>query len=116
MSEFVPRLALIEDISNEQNALVTFTEDHTFVLNEIISFRVSQAYGMKEINEQHAKVIALTDDTVTVGIDSTNYTAFAVPVVLRGTTPPCAVPSTSGVNLTAYVPNMILDDCFDNRP
>jgi hypothetical protein len=116
MSEYVPRLALIEDISREQYAVVTFTADHTFVLNEIISFRVSQDYGMKEINEKHAKVLGLTSDTVTVDIDSTNYTPFVVPGVLRGTTPPCAVPSTSGVNLNLVVPEMILNDCFDNRP
>lgn len=116
MSEYVPRLAYIDDISNEQNALVTFTADHTFVLNELISFRVSQAYGMKEINERRGKVIALTSDTVTVDIDSSNFTAFNVPVDLSETTPPVAVPSSSGVNLGIYVPEMILNDCFDNRP
>ena len=115
-SEFIPRLAYIEDITQAQNAVVTFTEDHTFYLHELISLRVSQAYGMKEINEKRGKVIALSSDTVTLDIDSSNFTAFSVPGSLIGTTPPVAVPSSSGVNLTAYSPTMILDDAFDNRP
>jgi len=109
-------MRLVEDITNAQYAVVTCTEDHDFVDHEIISLRVSKDYGMSEINNQHAKVISHTSDSVTINIDSTNYTAFSIPGDLTGTTPPCIVPSSSGVDLTEYSPIMILEDAFDNRP
>ena len=115
-NEFVPNVVLIDDITQGQTTLVTFTTNHNFVVNEYISLRVSRPYGMVEINNKRGKVLAITDDTVTLDIDSSNYTPFAVPGNLAKTTPPCAVPSCSGVSFSNYVPSMILDDCFDNRP
>lgn len=116
MSQFYPRVRLVEDITNAQHAVVTCTEDHDFIDNEIVSLRVSKDYGMNEINNKHAKVLSYTSDTVTLDIDSTNFTAFSIPGDLTGTTPPCIVPSSSGVDLTEYSPTMILEDAFDNRP
>lgn len=116
MSQFFPRVREISAITNAQYAVVTFTDDHDFVNHEIVSLRVSRPYGMVEINQKAAKVISTTSDTITVDIDSTNYTAFAIPGDLAGTTPPCCVPSSSGVDLTLPVPTMILEDAFDNRP
>lgn len=116
MSQFYPRMRLVEDISNAQYAVVTCTEDHDFIDNEIVSLRVSRPYGMVEINNQHAKVLSHTSDTITINVDSSNFTAFAIPGDLTGTTTPCVVPSSSGVDLNAYNPTMILEDAFDNRP
>lgn len=116
MSEFFPKKAEISNISNAQHAVVTFTEDHSFLDNEIVSFRVSKAYGMVEMNNQHAKVLSHADDTITVEIDSNNYTPFSIPGDLTGSTPPFCVPSSSGVDLSQYSPTMILEDAFDNRP
>lgn len=115
-STFTPKIALISDISNAQNAVITFTDDHTFVDNEIISLRVTKSYGMVEANEKHVKVLSHDATTVTVDMDSLNYTAFSIPGDLSGTTPPCAVPATSGIDFSLYAPTMILDDAFDNRP
>jgi hypothetical protein len=116
MSEFFPQLALITDISNAQNAVVTFSEDHSFLIDEIISFRVSRSYGMVQINNQQAKILSVSDDTATVDIDSSNFTSFSVPGSLLRTTPPCAVPVGSGISSTAGLPRTILEDAFDNRP
>ena len=116
MSQFYPRMRLVEDITNAQHAVVTCTEDHDFIENEIISMRVSKPYGMVEINNKQAKVISYTSDTITIDVDSTNFTAFSIPGDLAETTPPCVVPSSSGVDLTSPVPRTILEDAFDNRP
>lgn len=116
MSQFYPRMRLVEEITNAQYAVVTCTEDHDFVDHEIVSLRVSRPYGMTEINNLHAKVLSHTSDSVTLDIDSTNFTDFSIPGDLTGTTPPCIVPSSSGVDLTEYSPIMILEDAFDNRP
>lgn len=106
----------ISNITNAQKAVVTFTDDHDFVDNEIVSLRVSRPYGMVEINQQSGKVLDHDDTTVTLDIDTNNYTAFSIPGDLTGTTPPCCVPSSSGVDLSLYAPTMILEDAFDNRP
>ena len=106
----------VSNITQAQNAVVTFTDDHDFVNNEIVSLRVSRPYGMVEINQRAGKVMSHTDDTVTLDIDSSNFTAFSIPADLTGTTPPCCVPSSSGVDLGLYSPTMILEDAFDNRP
>jgi hypothetical protein len=109
-------MRLIDDISNAQQAVVTCTEDHDFIDNELVSLRVSKAYGMVEMNNKQAKVLSHTSDTITINVDSQNFTAFSIPGDLIGTTPPCVVPSASGVDLNSPVPRTILEDAFDNIP
>ncbi len=116
MSQFTPSLSFISGISNAQNAVLTFDDNHDFLVNEVISIRVTKPYGMVQINNQQGKILAITSNTITVDIDSTNYEAFVTPVSLLGTTPPCVVPSSSGVDLNSPVPRTILEDAFDNEP
>jgi len=114
--EFVPFVMVISNITKGQNTLVQFPSAHNFFLNEIVSFRVSKPYGMTQLNRQSGKVIALTTNSITVDIDSLGYYSFIVPGSLLGTTPPCAVPSASGIDFLSNVPTVILSDSFDNRP
>lgn len=116
MTNFFPTLRYISDITRAQYAVVTFTEDHQFLVNEIIGLRVSRPYGMVEINNREAKVLSITSNTVTIDVDSTEFTAFTIPGDTHGTTPPCAVPSSSGVDFTSSIPRTILEDAFDNQP
>ena len=112
-----PRFAYISAITNAQNAVVTFTADHDFTLGEIIAFRVTDDFGMYEIDKQRSRVIALTNDSVTVEIDSTLWTAFSLDNLNEpGTTPPICVPSCSGVIPSNPIPEVNLEDAFDNRP
>lgn len=115
-SVFTPYVVLISNITQGQTTIVTFSSPHGFVLNENIGLRVSRPYGMVEINNQTGKVIALDALTVTLNIDSTNYTSFTTPASVKGTTPPCAVPSSSGIDFSTYDPTVILNDVFDNVP
>jgi hypothetical protein len=75
-NRFLPNFKMITGITNAQYAVVTFDSPHSFVLNEIVSFRVSPSAGMKEMNNLRAKVLATTSDTITVNIDSTNFGNF----------------------------------------
>lgn len=103
-----PQFFYINAITNALNAVVTFTANHDYVLGQYVSFRVSQEYGMKEMNYKRAQIISLTNNTITIDIDSRNFTAFLYPVAGENT-PPVCVPSSSGVlNGT-----MILNDAFD---
>lgn len=115
-NEFVPFVMEISNITKGQTTLIEFESEHNFFMNEIVSFRVSKPYGMIQLNRQSGKVINLTSLSITVDIDSLGYDSFITPASLLGTTPPCAVPSASGVDFSSYAPTVILTDSFDNRP
>jgi hypothetical protein len=109
---FVPKFFLIQSITKGQQTVITFTEDHDYSIGEYVSFRCGKPNKMVEINEKRGKVLEMTSDTITVDIDSTNYTDFLYD--LQVAILPVAVPSGSGVRPNEYVSTVILDDCFDN--
>lgn len=113
--QFYPRWKYITDISNEQFAVVTLDEDHDFTDGEIVGFRVTKPFGMVEINDMYGKVLTHTSDTITVDIDTMNFTAFIYPVVGK-VTPPVCVPAASGIIPGSYPSTVNLEDAFDNRP
>lgn len=115
---FYPSLAFIQTITNEQNAVVTFTADHEFTPGEIVSFRVGQQFGMSEINNVQSKVFVITSNTITTNIDTTTWTPFSLANLNQpGTSPPCCVPVASSViPFEDRTPRVTLFDAFDNRP
>lgn len=116
-SNFYPTLAFIQAITNAQNATVTFTQNHSFTPGEIVSFRVGQPFGMSEINNIQARVLLTTPTTITVPVDTTTWNAFSLANLNQpGTSPPCCVPSSSGVIPLPYIPATNIFDAFDNVP
>lgn len=112
-----PVLDYIASITNAQTAVVTFEEAHDFTNGEIISFRVSQPYGMVEMNNRQGRVLARDTLTVTVDIDTTGFNAFTIPGdETTISNPAIAVPSASGIVPGFYTPFINLEDAFDNRP
>ena len=109
---FVPKYFLIQSIAQGQNTVITFTEDHDYTVGEYVSLRCSKDNGMVEINNKRGKVLELTDDTITVDIDSINFTPFNFDLEVAQLALAC--PAGSGVKPGEYVPTVILDDCFDN--
>ena len=112
---FVPAFQYISDITNAEECVVTFTADHTYTVGEILSFRVSSPYGMFQLNNQTGLVLAVTSTTVTMDIDTRNYSAFVTPVT-AGQYPALAVPAGSGVIPGAIPPHTTIYDHFDNVP
>lgn len=103
-----PKKYYISNITNSLNAVVTFTQDHDYVIGQLVSFRCTRPYGMFEINEKRGQIQRLTANTITVDINTNNFTAFIYPVSGKNT-PPVCVPAGSGVlNGT-----MILTDAYD---
>jgi hypothetical protein len=113
--QFYPRIKYITDISNAQYAVVTMNEDHDFTDGEIVGFRVTKPFGMVEINDRYGKVLSHTSDTITVDIDTMNFTSFIYPVSGK-LSPPTCVPAASGIIPGLYPSTMNLQDAFDNRP
>jgi hypothetical protein len=114
-SVFTPFLSFIEDISQAINAVVTFTAPHSFIVGQLVSFRVSPASGMFEMNNQDALVIDTTSTTITVPINTTNYTAYVMtgPYIRN---PAICVPAGSGILPNSVPVATTLQDAFDNVP
>ena len=123
MSGFTPYFCLISGITNGQQPTVTFTSMHPYVAGEYISFRVSQPFGMVQINNLKARVLTVpTPTSVTINLDTSNFTPFIYPVTTTFF-PPMAVPAGSGIqpnpsNVTTYTSpsTVILEDAFDQVP
>jgi hypothetical protein len=114
--EFRPHKALITGITNAQQAVITFDDEHNFVVNELISFRVSKPYGMIELNNLQGKVLSITDTSLRVDIDTLSFSPFVYPPVGQVQFIAMAVPSASGIDEGLYAPAYILNASFDNVP
>lgn len=111
-----PKLKYINAITNAQNAVVTFTADSDFTDGEYVSFRVTKDFGMYEINQRRGRVLSHTSDTITVDIDTLNWTPFTYALVnTDGTTPPTCVPAGSGIIPESDPSTINLQDSNDNR-
>lgn len=78
--EFVPENQNIIAVAvSGKNTIVTTEEDHSFVVGNTVTFIVPSDFKMIELNDREANVIAITNDTITVDINSTRFTAFSVP-------------------------------------
>ena len=116
MSMFVPQFSLIESIELGQQTVVTFTAPCDFTVGEIVSFRVSPSSGTRELNNQQALVLNVTSDTITVPINSINYTPFIYNTENSLVFPAMVVPVGSGIVPNAMPPQTNLKDVFDNIP
>lgn len=74
-----PRYLYITKITRATQAVVTVSCVHDYVVGELIYFSVPLSFGMKEISGLTGKIVAVTDYTMTVDIDSSAFTAFAFP-------------------------------------
>jgi hypothetical protein len=110
--EFIPNLQYIANITNAQQAVVTFAEDHNFFVGEWISFRVPNANGMIQLNNQKGLINAITPTTVTIDVDTLQFYPF---ISAEDPQVPCvAVGAGSGIPPGASYTT--LEDAFDNVP
>lgn len=112
---FTPLQAFITNITNAQQAVITYSAPHTFIVGEIISLRVSTPYGMVEANNKEVQVLAADSTTTTVNLDSTFFTPFTF-VAGNLQFPAQAVPSASGVINNGAFELITIADSFDNVP
>lgn len=124
-----PRYRFIANITKATQAVVSFTEKNDFTIGENVSFRVSTAFGMDEINNITARVLSVTNSatvsSITINLDTSGFTTYAFPtsaIAAAGVSPAVCVPASSGVvpyNGSATIPQQPpgtnLLDAFDNR-
>lgn len=87
----------IESITNAYPMVVTTTVNHGYPAGLMVRFLIPTMFGMQELNEITAQVISVTDDTLIINLDSTNFSVFSYPISLPSAyTNPSVIPNSSG--------------------
>jgi hypothetical protein len=124
---FYPRYNWITGISKATQCVVDVTIDSQFTVGEMVSFRVPTGITtMSEIQNAQGVVVSVTPSTattcakVTVDIDTSGYTTFALPTSAQTAAgvsnfQAMLVPAGSGPIPSANPPAMNINGAFDNR-
>lgn len=77
---FQPSMRIISAITNANPATVTTTFDHQYINGTIIRLDIPAGYGMLEANQLFGHIAVTGSTTFTIAIDTTQFSAFVVPV------------------------------------
>jgi len=87
----------IASITQADPMVVTTVLDHGYQAGIKVSFLIPTQWGMVQLNGLNAQVISVTNNTLSVNLDSRNFTPFAAPSPLpQAYTPASVVPNASG--------------------
>ncbi len=85
--------------------VVTTSVDHGYKVGVNVAFLIPQMFGMQELNSLNGDVIGVTADTLTIAIDSTNFSPFSIPISLPNAyTPPSVFANASGYQTPPSIP------------
>lgn len=88
---------IIASITNANPCVVTTVNDHGYVDGMDVTFLIPAQFGMQQLNGVNVQVIAISNNTLTINLDSTNFSIFSYPVSLPfAYTPPSVIPNASG--------------------
>lgn len=91
----------IASITQANPMVITTTNDHGYVAGMEVGFLIPAIFGMTQLNGLYGQVTSLSSNTLTITIDSTNFTAFAYPVSLPSAySLPTVFPNSSGPYLS----------------
>lgn len=91
----------IESITQAYPMVLTTTQNHGYTAGMMVRFLIPPGFGMIELNAVNAQVLAITADTLSIDIDSTNFSSFSYPSPLPSAyTNPSVIPNSSG----SYLP------------
>ena len=80
LSAVEPAFLFVTNITRAAQAVVTVSTKHSYVVGQLVHFSVPSSFGMTQISQQTGKIIAVTDYTMTLDIDSSAFSAFAFPL------------------------------------
>ena len=87
----------ISSITNSNPCVVTTQFHHEYPAGVNVRFLIPTMFGMQEMNGVNVQVISVTNNTLTLNLDSTNFGVFAYPSPLASAyTPPSLIPNASG--------------------
>lgn len=81
-----PGFRYITNVTQAAQAVVTLSVTHQYKIGELIFFRLPNQFGMQELDGKTGRVVAIntSNNTITVDIDTTGFTAFAFPASAAG--------------------------------
>lgn len=120
---YQPKQRVITAVTQAAQAVVTFAAPHNFTVGQEVRFKVpvvtaGVAYGMVELNNVQATVVAISvaNNTITVDVDTTGFTAFAFPLTANVPfTPAQCVPVGEDTGYANSVGANVLGDAVFNN-
>lgn len=77
---YTPYICNITNVQSVGNTTVITTDiDHTFVIGNQVGFSVPRDWGMRELSNLKGYVLSVTNNTLTVTIDSSYFNPFITP-------------------------------------
>ena len=87
----------IASITKSNPMVVTTVGNHNYVAGMNVTFLIPAMFGMQQLNGLNAQVLSLTNNTLTINLNSLGFTPFAYPGTLPASyTPPSVIPNASG--------------------
>ena len=118
---YYPRRRYITKISKAAQAVVTLSVTHGYKVGQIVRMHVPVEFGMVEINNLQATIVAIntntsSGNTITLDIDSSSFTAFAFPATaVYPFTPAQVVPLGEDTPFAIAEETNILSDATVNQ-
>lgn len=80
-SRYYPRRRFVTAITQATSAVITLSVTHQFTVGQQVRIVVPAAFGMTQMNGQLLTITAIdtVNNTITVNVDSSGFTAFAFP-------------------------------------
>ena len=81
LGEVTPEALYVTDVTQAASAVVTLSVTHDYQVGQLINFTVPAEFGMVELDGLTGKITAIStaNNTITLDINSTAFTAFAFP-------------------------------------
>lgn len=122
----------LEGIDQASQCVVCTSVYHDFSVGEKVSFRVSSAFGMQEINNMTGTIVSIGNasgaaystaiasnyNALKIDLDTSGFTAFALPtsaIAAAGYSPAMILPAGAGPQIGANPPIVPTTAAFDNR-
>lgn len=112
-----PRFFYVTKVSQATQAVVTLSEAHDYVVGMKVEFTVPGSFGMVQLNNFNqpqslpAVIVAVGTYTITVNVDTTGYTAFAMPASSGSPTTQLfatVAPAGASTQVTGTFPNQVV--------
>ena len=78
-SPVVQPFLTISNITQAKPCVVTVIEENTYIAGKIVYFSVPSSYGMYQIDGLSGEIILISGQNFTINIDTSAFSAFAVP-------------------------------------
>lgn len=89
---YYPRRRYVIDATPASSMVVTCSVDHGFTVGQRVRLKIPSEFSMVEADGLLGTITTATDNTLTLDIDSSSFTAFTFPTTTNLTTPAQVIP------------------------